>query len=320
MLEHESGNRMEKVLVICGPTAVGKTEYAIRAALRLSGEIVSADSMQLYRYMDIGSAKPTKEEMAQVPHHLVDFLDPRDPFSVALYQKMAKDAIKDIVSRGKTPVVSGGTGLYISSLIYDMDFSGASGNPVLREELTHLAETEGPAALHRRLQQADPKAAERIHENNIKKVIRAIEVAETTGSGIPDFTESFKPAGDYEYVMVGLCRDREELYDRINRRVDILMDMGLTDEIRYLMRDLGLSEDDISMKGIGYKELIACEKGEYSLEDAVELVKKNTRHYAKRQMTWLRRYPQMQWIDLSECGRSGMQPEEITELILEKFA
>lgn len=292
---------MNRIICVCGPTAVGKTKYAIELAKAVNGEVVSADSMQLYKFMDIGSAKPTAEERAEVPHHLVDFVDPRDGFSVAEYQVAAKAAIGEILSRGKVPVISGGTGLYISSLIYEMDFAGAPKDDGFRENLEKLAAEHGNEYVHGILAKLDPEAAERIHPNNLKKLIRAIEVAENTGSGIPAFEQSFRPTKDYEYVLIGLMRDREELYSRIDMRVDMLIDMGLEDEIKRLL-DMGLCADDISMKGIGYKEMIGYFNGEYDFDEAVRLVKRNTRHYAKRQMTWLRRYKEMHWVNLSECS------------------
>ncbi|MBO4725903.1 MAG: tRNA (adenosine(37)-N6)-dimethylallyltransferase MiaA [Firmicutes bacterium] len=295
---------MNRIICVCGPTAVGKTKYAIELAKAVSGEVVSADSMQLYKFMDLGSAKPTAEEQAEVPHHLVDFVDPRDGFSVAEYQKCAKEAIADIFSRGKTPVISGGTGLYISSLIYDMDFGSAPKDDEFRQSLTELAKEKGGEHLLEMLREVDPAAAERIHPNNVKKIIRAIEVATGTGKGIPAFEESFKPTGDYGYLLIGLMRDREELYARIDKRVDILVEMGLEKEIRGLL-NMGLTADDISMKGIGYKEIIGYFNGEYDFDEAVRLVKRNTRHYAKRQMTWLRRYKEMHWVNLSELSEDA---------------
>ena len=299
---------MNRIICVCGPTAVGKTKYAIDLAKVVDGEVVSADSMQLYKFMDIGSAKPTAEEQAEVKHHLVDFVDPRDGFSVAEYQKCAKEAIADIFSRGKTPVISGGTGLYISSLIYEMDFGSAPKDDEFRRDLEKLAEENGGEYLLDMLRDIDPAAAERIHPNNVKKLIRAIEVATSTGQGIPAFEESFRPTGDYEYVLIGLMRDREELYERIDRRVDILVEMGLEAEIHGLL-DMGLTADDISMKGIGYKEIIGYFNGEYDFDEAVRLVKRNTRHYAKRQMTWLRRYKEMRWVNLSELDEAAAMKE-----------
>lgn len=299
---------MNRIICVCGPTAVGKTKYAIDLAKAVDGEVVSADSMQLYKFMDIGSAKPTAEEQAEVKHHLVDFVDPRDGFSVAEYQRCAKEAIADIFSRGKTPVISGGTGLYISSLIYEMDFGSAPKDDEFRRDLEKLAEENGGEYLLDMLRDIDPAAAERIHPNNVKKLIRAIEVATSTGQGIPAFEESFRPTGDYEYVLIGLMRDREELYERIDRRVDILVEMGLEAEIRGLL-NMGLTADDISMKGIGYKEIIGYFNGEYDFDEAVRLVKRNTRHYAKRQMTWLRRYKEMRWVNLSELDEAAAMKE-----------
>jgi tRNA dimethylallyltransferase len=288
----------KQIIIIAGPTAVGKTKYAIEIAKAFDGEIVSCDSMQLYKFMDIGSAKPTALEQAEVKHYLVDEIDPREPFSVAEYNKRAKAAIADIFSKNKTPIISGGTGLYVNSLIYDMDFSAPPVGNDYREKLEKLAAENGNEYLHNMLKTIDPVAAERIHVNNLKKVIRAIEVAENAGEGIKPFEESFVQTKDYGYTLIGLSRDREELYDRVNLRVDMLLNMGLIDEIKGLLA-MGLSDNNISMKGIGYKEIIGYMKGEYDLEQAVYLVKRNTRHYAKRQMTWFKRYKDIKWFNIS---------------------
>ncbi len=276
------------VPVIAGPTASGKTEIAIRLAEKIGGEIVSADSMQIYKYMNIGSAKPTPKETARARHWLVDEIDPARPFSVAEYSIMARDAIEDIFSRGLVPIVAGGTGLYINSIIYDMDFSSASADNELREYYRTLAGEHGGQNIHDILAKKDPEAAARIHPNNIKKIIRAIEAADS-GNNIPDFEKSFRKTSSYDTVIFCLEREREELYDRINRRVDIMIDMGLEEEIRSLL-DMGLRSDDISMKGIGYKEIIGAFDGLYDMDEAVRLTKRNSRRYAKRQMTWFRRY------------------------------
>ncbi len=286
-----------EIIVICGPTAVGKTKYAIETALHVGGEVVSCDSMQLYKYMDIGSAKPTPEEQAQVKHHLVDQINPCEAFSVAKYQKLAKEAIEDIFARGKTPVIAGGTGLYLNALLYDMDFSAPPRDEAYRDQLYKDAEEFGATYLHNKLQLVDPDAAARIHPNNIKKVVRALEAAEE-GNKVKDFATELQPTKDYTYTLIGLTRDRAELYDRINLRVDMLVDMGLLEEVKGLL-NMGLSEGDISMKGIGYKEIIGYYNGEYDLEEAIRLVKKNTRRYAKRQLTWFRRYDSMQWFDIT---------------------
>lgn len=312
--------------VIVGPTAVGKTKYAVQIARKLNGEIVSADSMQIYRFMDIGSAKPTEEEQAAARHHLVDAVDPREPFSVAQYRHMAKECIEDIFQRDKLPVISGGTGLYVNALIYDMDFSAPPADLEQREKYRKTAEEKGPQYLHDILNDIDPDAAARIHPNNVRKVIRAIEAAKS-GEKIPSFETSFRSTSDYRCILIGLQRDRAELYDRINRRVDQMISDGLEDEIRSLM-SMGLSSSDISMKGIGYKEMIDAMNGRITMEEATELIKRNSRRYAKRQMTWFRRYPDIRWFDLSEnsemtcdagaacSAERGGSEEEIQSLIL----
>ena len=305
-----------EIIVICGPTAVGKTEYAIRTALHVGGEIVSCDSMQLYKFMDIGSAKPTAEEQSRVKHYLVDQIDPSEPFSAARYQSLAKAAIEEIFSKGKIPVIAGGTGLYLNALLYDMDFSATPADEEFRSKLYEEAEKSGPEAVYEKLKRLDPAAASRIHPNNVKKVIRAIEAA-AHGEKVKDFSKDLIPCNEYEARLIGLTRDRQELYARINRRVDILMEAGLVDEVRGLL-DRGLTEDDISMKGIGYKEIIGYLSGRYDLETAVDLVKKNTRHYAKRQMTWFKRYKNMKWFDISGYGSDEACLEEIFKWLEKK--
>ena len=289
---------MRKLIAVAGPTAVGKTKYAIETAKAFNGEIVSCDSMQLYKYMNIGSAKPTPEEQAEVKHWLVDEIDPKEPFSVARYAQMAKAAIEDIFSRGKTPVIEGGTGLYLNSLLYEMDFSGASVDTELRDTLLNEAELFGPEYIYNKLKEADPKAAERIHPNNVKKVIRALEGA-ISGKNIVDFKNCQEKCKDYDVILIGLTRNRPELYDRINQRVDIMIEEGLFHEVEELL-EMGLDESDISMKGIGYKEIIGYFDGLYGQEEAIELIKKNSRHLAKRQLTWFRRYEDTKWFNLSE--------------------
>jgi len=298
-----------KIIIICGPTAVGKTKYAIEIAKSFNGEIVSADSMQLYKHMDIGSAKPTKEELAQVKHYLVDEIDPQEPFSVAEYQKMAKLTIKEIFKKGKVPIISGGTGLYVNSLIYDMDFSKPPATNEYRKELEAIAAEKGNETVHHMLSEKDHEAAERIHPNSVRRVIRALEVIKL-GDKVKPFEASFVKTNDYEYILIGLSREREELYERIDRRVDILLEKGLLDEIKGLL-EMGLCESNISMKGIGYKELIGHLKGEYDLAFAIDLVKKNSRHYAKRQMTWFKRFKDIIWFNLSEYADDDEAIEEI---------
>ena len=298
------------VIAVAGPTAVGKTKFAIEVARRFDGEVVSCDSMQLYKFMNIGSAKPDAEELAQVKHHLVDIIDPRVPFSVAEYQQLAKAAIADVMSRGKVPVISGGTGLYLNSLIYDMDFSSNPGDLTYRKELEKIAEEEGTEAVHRMLQNEDPDAAALIHPNNTKRIIRALERLHDGEGNVRPFSGILKETDDYEMILVGLTRERQELYDRINARVDILINNGLVDEVKELMA-MGLTSDDISMKGIGYKEIIAFLNNEYDLATAMDTVKKNTRHYAKKQLTWYRRYDKINWLNISEFNSDEEAIEEL---------
>ncbi|MFQ8847402.1 MAG: tRNA (adenosine(37)-N6)-dimethylallyltransferase MiaA [Clostridia bacterium] len=290
---------MNMIIALAGPTAVGKTKFAIKLADEFDGEIVSCDSMQLYKYMDIGSAKPTPEEMEQARHHLVDMIDPREEFSVAEYQRLAKQAISDIFSRGKLPVISGGTGLYLNSLLYDMDFSAAPQDQAYRQELAEIAEKQGDDVLHSMLAEQDPQAAAAIHPNNRKKVIRALERLREGEGRVRPFSGIKNETKDYDVLLIGLTRERAELYDRINRRVDILVEQGLFDEVEKL-RDMGLTAENISMKGIGYKEILDCFSGKYSRDEAIDTIKKNTRHYAKKQLTWFRRYDKMNWYNISE--------------------
>lgn len=306
------------IIAVAGPTAVGKTKFAIMLAQEFDGEVISCDSMQLYKYMDIGSAKPTPEEMAMAKHHLVDLIDPRDEFSVAQYQKLAKDAIRDVLSRGKTPIISGGTGLYLNSLLYDMDFSSVPEDDTYRNALTDIAEKQGPEALHEMLQQQDPEAASKIHPNNVKKVVRALERLKEGEGKVRQFSDINEETKDYNVILIGLTRDRAELYDRINRRVELLMDAGLLEEVTQL-HEMGLTKENISMKGIGYKELMDYLEGRYTLEEAVDTIQKNTRHYAKKQLTWFRRYDKMKWFNISDHHNDEDAAGEIREWLQESM-
>ncbi|MBK5252984.1 MAG: tRNA (adenosine(37)-N6)-dimethylallyltransferase MiaA [Peptostreptococcaceae bacterium] len=285
---------MVNIYVIAGPTATGKTKVAIELAKRINGEIVSCDSMQLYKYMNIGSAKPTKEELEEVKHHLIGVVDPSEFFTVAKYQKLAYEAIDDIVSRGKTPVVVGGTGLYLNSLIYEMDFAAKPLNAKRRIEL----ESMSAEVLYAYLSEINCGAAGRIHPNNKKKVIRAIEATEL-GKEVKPFEECNIKNQAYDFKLYGLNWDRKVLYERINQRVENMISEGLVDEVKHMF-SLGLTCDNFSMKGIGYKEIIEYLNGNYNLEDAIYLIKRNTRHFAKRQQTWFKKYEDMIWIDVDE--------------------
>lgn len=298
------------VYIISGPTAVGKSLIAYYLAKRVNGEIVNCDSVQLYKYMDIGSAKPDEREMAAVTHHLYSIADPRENMTVAAYQQLAIDTIKDILSRGKTPIVCGGTGLYLNSILYDMDFGATAESDDRRAELEKLCEERGSEYMYQYLEALDPDAASRIHPNNARKIVRAIEAFEY-GRGIRDLSECpLNP--DYDFKFFALNMEREWLYDRINRRVSRLISDGLVDEVNGLLEN-GYDSELPSMKGIGYKEIIGFLNGEYDLFDAKELIMKNTRHYAKRQITWLKRYDFVNWINIEKGETVG----EIVDRILE---
>lgn len=306
---------MNKIVVICGPTAVGKTEIALKIAGDFDMEIVSCDSMQIYKYMDIGSAKPSPKEMELIPHHMIDVVDPTsvssnavDSFSVAKYSEMAQNAIDQIISRGKIPLITGGTGLYLDSIIYDIDFASSPEDSEVRRELYDFAEEKGAEALHKILQNEDPESAERIHPNNIKRVVRAIESARL-GNSIKDFKSDFTLNSKYNPILIGLTRERQELYDRINKRVDLLMEKGLLKEVT-LLKEMGLTSEDYPMKGIGYKELLDYLDGKVSLDEAVDQIKTNTRHYAKRQFTWFKKYEDMTWFDLTGIGNKGLYKDD----------
>ncbi len=285
------------LVILTGPTAVGKTALSIGLAKAIDGEIICADSMQVYRRMDIGSAKITPEEMAGVPHHLIDVLEPDQEFNVVVFQKLAKRALVDIYSRGRIPIVVGGTGFYIQALVYDIDFTENDEDTALRRSLEEQARREGPEALYERLRAVDPESCESIHAHNIKRVIRAIEFYEKTGKKISAHNrEQRQNDSPYNFAYFVLNDDRERIYERINERVDLMMAQGLTEEVRAL-RESGCRKDMVSMQGLGYKELLSYLEGETSLEEAVYLIKRDTRHFAKRQLTWFRREKEVIWID-----------------------
>ena len=282
---------MKKIplIVVAGPTASGKTGLAIEIAKAVDGEIISADSMQIYKYMDIGTAKATEEEQSQCLHHLLDIIEPDCEFSVADYTKLAHECIADIVSRGKIPVMCGGTGLYIDSVVNDVDFGELDTDYRLRDQLQKLAEKEGGEKLIEILREFDPVSAKRLHPNNLKRVIRAIEFYKTSGIPISEHQEMTKQKESrYNAVMFMINHDREVLYERINRRVDIMVNDGLYDEVKKLM-GMGYTPVLNSMQGIGYKELISHFNAEITLDEAIEQIKQNSRRYAKRQLTWFRR-------------------------------
>lgn len=292
---------MDKPLIILtGPTAAGKTKLSITLAKAINGEIISADSMQVYKYMNIGSAKIQPEEMQGVKHYLVDILEPTEDFNIVLFQKYAKQAIAEIYQKGKIPIIVGGTGFYIQSVLYDIDFQERDEDTVLRAELEQLALEKGAAYLHTLLKECDPKAAQEIHANNIKRVIRAIEFYRQTGQRISDHNETErKKQSAYDSRYFVLTDNREKLYEKIDQRVDMMIETGLVDEVKQLM-DMGCKRDSTAMQGLGYKEIISYLMGEVSLEEAVYIIKRDTRHFAKRQLTWFRRERNVIWINKAE--------------------
>lgn len=292
------------LIILAGPTAVGKTSLSIRLAKETGGEIISADSMQVYRHMDIGSAKITKEEMEGVPHYLVDVLEPEEEFNVVRFQQMAKEAAERIWKKGKIPLVVGGTGFYIQALLYDIDFTENDGDESYRRQLERKAsDEEGASELYEILKTVDPKAAQEIHPRNIKRIIRALEFYHQTGKKISEHNETQRQKeSPYNYAYFVLTDERSRLYERIDRRVDLMMEQGLLDEVRYL-KERGVRKDSTAMQGLGYKELYAYLEGEYPLDEAVRIIKRDTRHFAKRQLTWFKRERDVIWADKSVIGQ-----------------
>ncbi len=285
------------LVIVTGPTAVGKTSLSVELAKHIGGEIVSADSMQVYRGMDIGSAKVTKEEMQGIPHYLIDEFDPSEEFHVVRFQELAKQYIREIHSRGKIPLLVGGTGFYIQAVLYDIDFTENGEDSSYRESLQRLAKTEGAEKLHEMLREADPVSAEMIHANNVKRVIRALEFYHETGQRISEHNEAERQKeSPYNFVYFVLNDERERLYRNINLRVDAMMEQGLLDEVRAL-KAAGCTREMVSMQGLGYKEVLDYLAGEYPLEEAVRVLKRDTRHFAKRQLTWFRRERDVIWVD-----------------------
>ena len=292
---------MKKPLVILtGPTAVGKTKASIGLAKAIGGEIISADSMQVYKQMDIGSAKIKPSEMDGIPHYLVDILEPDEEFHVVLFQQMAKQAIQKIYEKGKIPILVGGTGFYIQAVLYDIDFSENEKDTSYREELEKLAQTKGAEYLHDRLRKVDEKSAQDIHANNVKRVIRALEYFHQTGEKISEHNEEQrKKVSPYNFSYFVLNDERAHLYERINLRVDQMINEGLVREVQSL-KEKGYTRDMVSMQGLGYKEMLDYLDNKCSLEEAVEIIKRDTRHFAKRQITWFKRESDVTWIDKKE--------------------
>ena len=304
------------LIILTGPTAVGKTKASIGLAKAIGGEIISADSMQVYRHMDIGSAKITKEEMADVPHYLIDVLEPEEEFHVVRFQQMAKAAMTDIYSRGKIPIIVGGTGFYIQALLYDIDFPENEGDSVYREKLEALAKEKGAAYLHGQLAMVDPKSAEEIHANNIKRVIRALEFYHQTGQKISEHNERERQKeSPYQFCYFVLNDRRECLYERIDQRVDQMIRNGLVQEVQTL-KERGCTKQMVSMQGLGYKEIFSYLEGDCSLEEAVYIIKRDTRHFAKRQLTWFKRERDVIWVQKDELNYDD---EKLLQSLLESI-
>lgn len=328
---NEDFREKKPLIIITGPTAVGKTAISIEMAKAVNGEIISADSMQVYKYMNIGTAKITPEEMNGVPHHLIDVLEPTEDFNVYLFQKYARQAMDKIYANGRIPIVVGGTGFYIQSLLYDIDFDDKrviapenekdislkgvddrdDNNDLrinqYREELIKYYEENGAVKLHELLNEIDPESAKAIHENNVKRVIRAIEFYKENGYPISKHNkEQRKKEAPYNFAYFVLNQDRKILYDRIEKRIDIMIEDGLVNEVKELLA-MGCTDDMVSMQGLGYKEIIPYLKGECSLEEAIYILKRDTRHFAKRQLTWFRRERDVIWIDKDVLSSTNQQ-------------
>ena len=304
------------LIVLTGPTAVGKTKLSIALAKAVNGEIISADSMQVYRHMDIGSAKITPEEMDGVPHYLVDVLEPTEDFNIVLFQQMAKDAMDKIYDKGRIPILVGGTGFYIQSVTRDIDFTSSDQDEHYRRELEELAEQKGPAFLHDMLAKVDPKSAEDIHENNVKRVIRALEFYKQNGTRISEHNEEQKEhTSPYALAYFVLNAPRPLLYERIDTRVDEMLKNGLTEEVKKL-REMGCHRGMVSMQGLGYKEILDYLDGNCTLEEAIYTIKRDTRHFAKRQLTWFKRERDVIWINKQSFGYDA---EQILDEMLSKL-
>ncbi|NSW82499.1 MAG: tRNA (adenosine(37)-N6)-dimethylallyltransferase MiaA [Syntrophothermus sp.] len=312
-----SENKKEPLLVITGPTATGKSEVGVLVAEKLGGEIISADSMLIYRGMDIGTAKPTNADRRGIPHHMIDIVEPDQDYNVALYREQAMAVIKKVLERGNLPIVVGGTGLYIEALIRNYSFGGAGTDKTLRKKLQKEA-AESPFLLHQRLAKIDPATASQLHPANTRRVIRALEVYYLTGKPISNFKRLDEPDPPFNLLMFGLTMEREALYRRIEKRVDRMIAMGLIEEVQNLLQR-GFSPGLNSMRGLGYKEMISYLNGTLSLEEAVEVLKRNTRRFAKRQMTWFRRYKEIRWLKIenfADCEAIAQEIARCTEGVL----
>lgn len=311
-------NEKRPLLVLTGPTAVGKTALSIQLAKAVGGEIISADSMQIYKKMNIGTAKIRPEEMQEIPHFLIDTLDPKEEFNVVRFQKMAKDIVDGIYQRGHIPIIVGGTGFYIQAFLYDIDFSVHESEEKYREELHALAEEKGKEHVYEMLKKIDPEYARTLHANNIKKVIRALEYYHETGEKLSAHNASQREKNSpYQFVYFVLNEKRELLYERINARVDAMMEAGLLEEVQGLVEE-GYDRNLVSMQGIGYKEFFDYFEGTKTLAEVLEQIKQDTRHFAKRQLTWFRREKEVIWLNKSLYDSEDMLLEDMLKIVEEK--
>lgn len=307
-----------KLLVLVGPTAVGKTKMSIELAKTFNAEIISGDSMQVYRHMDIGTAKIKPEEMAGIPHHLIDIHEPDYAYSVAEFQESCRQLITDIHARGKLPFIVGGTGLYVESVCYNFQFSEVGSDEAFRKEQFDYAEAHGPEMLHKKLQQIDPVSAERLHPNDVRRVIRALEIYHMTGTRQSDQLAAQKKESPYELCIVGLTMDRQMLYNRIEDRIDEMMAEGLVEEVASLL-DRGVGPGCISMQGLGYKEIASYLREDVPLETAVSELKRDTRRFAKRQLSWFRHMKDIHWVDMTDTANFSTNFASIRDIIAEKL-
>lgn len=302
-----------------GPTAVGKTKLSIHLAKQYNGEIISGDSMQIYRGMDIGTAKVKPEEQEGIPHHLIDILEPHEDFSVSDFQALALQKIDKIHAMDKLPLLVGGTGLYVQSVTHHFQFSEVGGDKEVRERWEAYLQQHGAEALHQVLTMKDPEYAKELHPNNARRVIRALEVIESTGQSMSAYQQDWNRTSPYQLVMIGLTMDRKVLYDRINRRVDQMIEEGLLEEVQGLL-SLGLPPDTTALQAIGYKELILYIQGQMNLDEAIELLKRNSRRYAKRQLTWFRRMKEVTWFDVTDLSKWKENEEIIAQYVQESYS
>lgn len=304
------------LIVLTGPTAVGKTELSIKLARTIGGEIISADSMQVYKHMDIGTAKITPREMGGIKHYMIDELEPDEDFNVVRFKEYACRYLEEIYAKGKIPIIVGGTGFYIQAVLYGVDFKDNGEDTAYRRQLEELYKKEGAEFLHAKLAEVDPSSAQAVHPNNVKRVIRALEYYYQTGGRISEHNEEQRRnESPYNFCYFVLNNDREVLYDKINRRVELMMEKGLVREVASLL-EKGCVKDMVSMQGLGYKEIAGYLAGEYSLEEAVYIIKRDTRHFAKRQLTWFKREKEVTWIHKNEYGGDE---DKILNDLLEKI-